>query len=125
MCEGMIKTLRPGEAAITVMEGTESKSQITLSSTTAELPVTIEVYYKTRSEDRDWKTRNLSSKLNNILADVIKLMLSDRQSANNSLNIYEISNTLDIDGIYDDTVGLEATFLVQYRHKVTDPTQRV
>lgn len=125
MCDGMIKNLRPGEAALVIMEGTETKTPISLSSTTAELPMTIEVYYKTTNQDRDWKTRNLSSKLNTILAEVIKIVLSDRQSGNNSLNIYEISNTLDVDGIYDDTVGLETTFLVQYRHRVTDPTQQV
>lgn len=125
MCEGMIKNLRPGESALVIMEGTETKTQLSLSSTNAELPMTIEVYYKTTTQDRDWKTRNLSGKLNTILAEVIKIVLSDRQCGNNSLNVYEISNTLDVDGIYDDTVGLETTFLVQYRHRVTDPTQQV
>lgn len=125
MCEGMIKALRPGEAALVLMEGTETKTQISLSSTNAELPLSIEVYYKTTNQDRDWKTRNLSAKLNTILAEIVKIVLSDRQCGNNSLNVYEISNTLDVDGIYDDTVGLETTFLVQYRHRVTDPTQQV
>jgi hypothetical protein len=125
MCDGMIKNLRPGESAISIFEGTETKGSSTMTTTNAELPITIEVYYKTTSSDRDMKTRKISSKLNKILAEVVKIMLSDRQCGNNSLNIYELSNTLDVDGIYDDTVGLEATFSVQYRHLITDPTTRV
>lgn len=125
MCEGMIGSLRQGELALSIREDDEIKGPQQLSSTVANLSLTVEVYYKTTSSDRDWKTRNISNKLNVMLAEVIKIMLSDRQCGNNALNIYEISNRLDIDGIYDDTVGLEATFSVQYRHAITDPTQRV
>lgn len=125
MCEGMINALRPGEAAISLFEGEETNIQNNISTTTKDLTIVVELYYKTRPSDRDWKTRKISEKLNNLLAEVIKIVLSDRQCGNKSLNIYEVSNTLDVEGIYDDTVGLTATFSVHYRHALVDPTQRI
>ncbi len=125
MCQGMIDSLRPGEAAIVLHEGTESVSYKQLSCTTKELPVTLELYYKTRPSERHWETRKISGKLNSLLGEVLKIVLSDPQCENNALKIDEISNTLDVDGIYDDTIGFEATFLVQYRHAIADPTQKV
>lgn len=125
MCQGMIDSILPGEAAISLFEGSETKNIRQFNSTDCDLPLTFEVYYKTKQSERDWKTRQISSKLNTILGEVIRLVLYDPQCENNALNIYEESNRIDIDGIYDDTVGLEVTFVVKYRHLINDPTKRI
>lgn len=123
-CQGMINNLRPGEAVLTISEGTETSAYNQLSTTTKDLPITIEVHYKLRQSEQDWKTRTISNKLNNILGEVQKIMLLDQQCGNTALQLFEISNTLDTEGIFEDTVGFEVTFTVQYRHTRTDPTQQ-
>ena len=125
MCDGMINALQAGESAVVVTEGEEFADTQNFSATTKSLQVTVELYYKTKKSEQDWKTRALSTKLNEMLADTIKIIMSDRQCAQNALNTYEVSNTIDVDGIYDNCVGLTVTIEIQYRHKPDDPTVKL
>lgn len=122
VCEGDIKQLRPGEAIMYIKEGEEMKVTRQFNSTVAQLEVIIEVFYKTTQSETNRQAPSIAKKLNFILAEIIKVVMSDRQRGGFALNTEELSNGLDIDGYFDQTVGLDCVFTVTYRHGITDPT---
>lgn len=121
LCEGDISKLRYGEAIMYVIEGEESKTK-QFSATAASLEIIVEVYYKPTLAEKDKNFPRISYKMNEILAEVIKTVMENKQFNATALNTVEISNRIDIDGLYSETVNLEAIFLVTYRHGVKDPS---
>lgn len=119
ICEATVTKARPGEVLLGVYEINESKDY-SFGYTTAMLEVIIEFYYKVKAEDNQEK--QVTYVLNEILAQIIKDVMTDRQRGGEALNTEEVSNSLDIDGIYDKLVNGSATFTITYRHRISDPT---
>lgn len=123
VCEGDINQLRPGEAILYIKEGDEVKVTRQFNSTVAQLEIIFEVIYKTTQQQSNKLDPTIAKKLNYILAEIIKVVMEDRQRDNNALNTEEVSNAIDIEGYFDQTVGLDCVFTVTYRHGTTDPTK--
>lgn len=106
--------LQAGEAVVGVYEGDEDKEYL-FSHTNVKLEIIIEFYYKPKLSEVK------ATELNRILADLIKVMRVDYSQGGNAVRTDEISNNIDIDGIYDKIVNGSIKFEVLYRHGVYDP----
>lgn len=110
--------LAHGEACVGVYDVEEDKVR-GFGYTTSTLTVILEFYYKPKIGEVK------AEKLNIILADLIKGILSDYTLDNLAINSEDVANSVDIDGIYDKIVNGSITFNVQYRHGTFDPTKSI
>ncbi len=60
--------------------------------------------------------------LNTLLSELTKALCEDQTTSNTTLKIEDVSNSIDIDGIYDKIINGSITFQVTYRHGLFDPT---
>lgn len=107
-----------GEACVGVYDVEEEKER-GFGYTNSTLTVVVEFYYKPKVGDVK------AEKLNIILADLIKGILSDYTLGNLAINSQDVANSVDIDGIYDKIVNGSITFNIQYRHGTFDPTKSI
>ena len=108
--------LKPGEAGVGVYDINEDK-QRQFGLTTSTLTVVIEFYYSHKiGEVR-------SQKLNKILAELTRAITMDQTLNNTAIQVEDVSNNIDIDGIYDKIINGSITFHVKYRHGIFDPTK--
>jgi hypothetical protein len=105
----------PGQAAVGVYDTAEEKFR-NFGSTNAILTVVLEFYYMPKTG------QGKSEKLNMILAELTKAICADQSLNGTALTVQDVSNNLDIDGIYDKIVNGSITFQVTYRHGLFDPT---
>lgn len=108
--------LAPGEILAGVYDTDEEKSR-EFGSTRSHLKVVVEFYYRPKVG------QSKASELNRILAETTKRVMLDYQQNGLALNTEEVSNDLDIDGIYDKIINGSITFEVTYRHGTFDPTK--
>lgn len=113
-----IGKLNLGEIAVGVYDTAEEKERL-FGATNATVTVIVEFYYKPKSVD------GKSSILNIILAEVTKALMVDQTVSNTALRLEDVSNNIDIDGIYDKIINGSITFQVMYRHGLFDPTKNI
>jgi hypothetical protein len=63
--------------------------------------------------------------LNRCLSNLQKLFLSDLSQGGYAINTQEVSNEIDIDGIYDKIVNGSIRLTVTYRHGFYDPNKQI
>lgn len=113
-----VDKLTGGEVMAGVYDIGEEKER-NFGSTTANLTVVVEFYYKSKIGE------GKSSRLNIILAELTKALTADQSLDGTSLMITDVSNNIDIDGIYDKIINGSITFHVKYRHGNFDPTKAI
>lgn len=110
-----IGKLKPGESGVGIYDIDEEKTR-NFGYTDATMTVVVEFYYMPKLG------QTKSELLNVLLAEVIKALVTDQSLFNTSIKITDVSNNLDIDGIYDKIINGSITFHVTYRHALFDPT---
>jgi hypothetical protein len=111
-----IAKLRPGESCVGVYDINEEKLR-QFGVTTATLTVIIEFYYMHKIGE------SKAQVLNRMLAELIRAITMDHTLNNTAINVEDIANNIDIDGIYDKIINGSITFHVKYRHGIYDPTK--
>lgn len=111
-----IGKLNLGEVAVGVYDTAEEKDRL-FGATNATVTVIVEFYYKPKPSE------GKSSSLNIILAEITKALMVDQTLSNTALRLEDVSNNIDIDGIYDKIINGSITFQVMYRHGLFDPTK--
>lgn len=106
--------IQPGEAIIGVYDVGEEKT-IMSSATNCQLEVVLEFYYKPKLGS------SKSSDLNRLMGDLQYCMRKDYNQGGYAINTTEVSNNIDIDGIFDKIINGSIKFEVQYRHGVFNP----
>lgn len=106
--------LQPGEAMVGVYDVGEEKTVLS-SVTNCQLEVIIEFYYKPKLGSVK------ASDLNRLMGDLIYCMRRDYTQGGHAINTTELSNSIDIDGIFDKIINGSIKFEVQYRHGVFNP----
>jgi hypothetical protein len=77
-----------------------------MGATNATMTVIVEFYYKPKLDDIK------SEMLNVLLAEITKVLMLDQTISGTAINIEDISNNVDIDGIYDKIINGSITFHV-------------
>lgn len=113
---GLCNKLAFGECAVGVYDTDEQKER-GFGYTNSTLTVVVEFYYRPKVG------QTKAAELNRILAELIKAVLSDYTQGGLALNSQDVSNDIDIDGIYDKIINGSITFEVMYRHGTFDPTK--
>ena len=113
-----LANLKPGEAVAGVYEVGEEKTRL-FNQTECNLHIVLEFYYKTKMGE------NKASALNRCMAVLEKLVLSDISQGGYAINTQEVSNEIDIDGIYDKIVNGSIRLTVTYRHGFYDPNKQI
>jgi hypothetical protein len=109
-----ITKLAPGEACVGVYDIDEEK-HISFSNSTCQLQLVLEFYYKPKVG------QSKSRELNRLMGDLEACMRIDYGQGGNAINTIVLSNSIDIDGIYDKIINGSIKFEVTYRHGVYDP----
>ena len=113
-----ISKLKPGETFVGVYDTSEEKERI-FGATNATLTVIVEFYYMPKMG------QSKAEKLNILLAEITKALVTDQTLSNTSFKIEDMANHIDIDGIYDKLINGSVTFHVTYRHGLFDPTKAI
>jgi hypothetical protein len=110
-----IGKLSVGQAGVGVYDTHEEKRRL-MGFTNATLTVVVEFYYLPKVGQAK------ADMLNQILAELTKALTADQTLNGTALMIEDVSNSIDIDGIYDRIINGSITFHVTYRHGLFDPT---
>lgn len=104
--------------ALCVLEGREVKTK-QIGYYVCNLTVALEFHLKLSLGDVP------STELNRALVDVERMMMSDLNMGGIAVNVEQVQADTDIEGAGDKTVSGAAVFVIQYRHKLTDPRKLV
>lgn len=106
------------ESLVGVYDINEEKER-SMNFTNARLTVVVEFYYKPKVGESKAKALNI------LLAEITKALMLDQTINNTAIIIEDVSNNIDIDGIYDKIINGSITFQVLYRHGRYDPTKEL
>lgn len=113
-----LSDLKAGEAVAGIYEIGEDKTRL-FNQTECNLHIVVEFYYKSKMGEVK------ATALNRCMSNLQKLFLSDLSQGGYAINTQEVSNEIDIDGIYDKIVNGSIRLTVTYRHGFYDPNKQI